>query len=308
MAQAAAAAYKTVPEGFALDSLQTHFMLAPDATKPLVYRVQRLSYGRRFAVRLVTIEQDQKACVTITTSFMNNVSWTGQAMKYEVAVKMKQRIDEMDITLDDFEATRTSLGPFMKSERLPLMYEVIRQRNAELTWCIDLIEPRDPSTTIAPVIAQIDPPIKSSTGSPGHILAIIHLSDYHVMDCPLSIHGVEFGLWKIGDHTKTPTTAGMKIMTSLNHTVHFHVHDDFRADELVYIEVTSPWARDGRAMIHSRIYSKRGLLIATCVQEHSVAYSTNPEAVFPEFEILGPRPAELYKAGQMAILRVMPGA
>ena len=100
-----------------------------------------------------------------------------------------------------------------------------------------------------------------------HLLAIIHLSDYHVMDCPLSIHGADFGLHKIGDHSRTPTPAGMKIMTSLNHTIHFHAHDGFRADELCYVEVTSPWAKDGRAVIHSNIFSTQGLLIATCVQE-----------------------------------------
>ncbi|EXJ79285.1 hypothetical protein A1O3_08787 [Capronia epimyces CBS 606.96] len=249
MAEAAAAAYKTVPEGFALDSLQTHFMLAPDATKPLLYKVRRLSQGRRFAVRLVTIEQEGRSYVTITISFLSGAPWTGRTMTHAVSRRTSHQIQH--ITLDDFEETRTRLGPFMKSERLPLVHE----------------EPQDPSTTIAPVVAQIDPPIKSATGSPAHLLAIIHLSDYHAMDCPLSIHGVEFGLWKIGDRTRTPTAAGMKIMTSLNHSVHFHVHDGFRADELVYIEVTSPWARDGRAMIQSRIFSKDGLLIATCIQE-----------------------------------------
>ncbi|KAL2405752.1 hypothetical protein ABEF95_012156 [Exophiala dermatitidis] len=257
MAQAAAAAYKTVPSDFCLDVLQTHFMIAPDPTEPLIYKVQRISQGRRFAVRLVTIEQDGRAEVSITTSFMSNVPWTGRSMTHAVGMSINQRIPK--ITLDDFQETRGPLGPFMKFERLPLVSQ----------------DPPDPSTTIAPVVAQVDPPIRSPTGSPAHILAIVHLSDYHAMDCPLTIHGVDFGLWKIGDKTKTPTPAGMKIMTSLNHTVHFHVHDGFRADELVYIEVSSPWARDGRAMVHSRIFGKNGMLIATCVQEAFYVFKEN---------------------------------
>jgi len=257
MAEAAAAASKTAPDGFMLDSLQTHFMLAPNAKKPLVYRVRRLSQGRRFAVRLVEIEQDGRALVAVTVSFVSAAPWTGRAMVHVEQRRTGQRIDE--ITLDDFHGTRSPLGPFMKFQRLPHVHQ----------------EPRDPSTTIAPVVAQIDPRIKSPAGTLAHHLAVIYLSDYHVMDCPLTIHGVEFGLFDIDDHSRTTTAAGMKIMTTLNHTVHFHAHNDFRADELMYIEATSPWAKDGRAMIHSRIFSQQGLLVATCVQEAFYVFKDN---------------------------------
>lgn len=128
-------------------------------------------------------------------------------------------------------------------------------------------DPKNPATTMCPIVAQIDPPMSAPRGSAAHVLAIVHTSDYHVMDCPLNIHGIPIGLWPIGDETKTTQTNIMKIMTSLNHTIHFHAHDGFRADELLYVETTSPWAKDGRAMINTRIFSKQGMLIATCVQE-----------------------------------------
>lgn len=121
MAEAGAAAYKTVPEGFMLDSLQTHFMLAPTGSKPLVYRVQRLSQGRRFAVRIVNIEQDGKVHVAITTSFVSNALWTGRTMTHAVPQKTDRRVRE--ITLDDFELARSDLGPFMKFQRLPFVHE-----------------------------------------------------------------------------------------------------------------------------------------------------------------------------------------
>jgi len=121
MAQAAAAAYKSVPEGFMLDSLQTHFILQPDSKKPLVYKVQRLSQGRRFAIRLVTLQQAEKVLVSITISFVSGLNWTGRAMTHAVPMKIERRVQE--IKLDDFETSRTHLGPFMKFERLPLVYE-----------------------------------------------------------------------------------------------------------------------------------------------------------------------------------------
>ncbi|KIV94187.1 acyl-CoA thioesterase II [Exophiala mesophila] len=259
MAEAAAAAYRTVPEGFVLDSLHTQFLIGPKADKPLIYRVQRLSQGRRFAVRVVTIEQDGKAVVTSTISFMSGAAWSGKAFQHTTQTKIQKRIKE--ITLDDFEGSKTDLGPFMKFERLPHEHAT----------------PKEHSTTIAPVVAKIDPPMRASTGDAAHILAVIHMSDYHVMDCPLGIHEVNHGQPKIGDYERKRTPFDMKIMTSLNHTIHFHVHGGFRADDLLYVEVTSPWARDGRGMIHSKIYTKDGLLIATCVQEAFYVFKDTPK-------------------------------
>ena len=47
--------------------------------------------------------------------------------------------------------------------------------------------------------------------------------------------------------------------------------EGYRADELTYVEVSSPWARDGRAVVESKIFGTvdgtEGVLIATSVQE-----------------------------------------
>ena len=102
------------------------------------------------------------------------------------------------------------------------------------------------------------------------MLGIVSLSDYHVMDTPLHLNKYKFGLPAIGDMSRRPTENDLKIGTSLNHTIHFHRHDGFRADDLTYIEVETSWASDGRAMLHSNIFSQTGLLIATCSQEVSV--------------------------------------
>jgi acyl-CoA thioesterase len=62
MAQCALAAYQTVPKDFILHYLQTNFLGAANRDKKLVYKVQRLSTGKRTAVRLVTVEQGGKEC------------------------------------------------------------------------------------------------------------------------------------------------------------------------------------------------------------------------------------------------------
>lgn len=129
---------------------------------------------------------------------------------------------------------------------------------------------------IAPAVARIWSPISTPAGTTPHVLGIINLTDYHVLDSPLTLHGITFGLPEIGsaeEHAspgnRKATRQNVKMNTSLCHSIHFHTHSGFRADDICYVEVTSPWAKDGRVMLHSRLFGKDGLLIATCAQEVS---------------------------------------
>ena len=64
-----------------------------------------------------------------------------------------------------------------------------------------------------------------------------------------------------------PKEIGM--MVSLDHSIYFHSPRDFRADEWLYTECESPWSGDGRGLVMQRMYTREGLLVASCVQEVS---------------------------------------
>ena len=57
------------------------------------------------------------------------------------------------------------------------------------------------------------------------------------------------------------------MMVSLDHAIFFHNPRVFRADEWMLTEMETPWAGDGRGLVIQRIWSKDGVLIATCTQE-----------------------------------------
>lgn len=59
------------------------------------------------------------------------------------------------------------------------------------------------------------------------------------------------------------------MMVSLDHSIYFHNPWAFRADEWMLIETESPWAGEGRGLAIQKIWSKDGILIATCTQEVS---------------------------------------
>lgn len=57
------------------------------------------------------------------------------------------------------------------------------------------------------------------------------------------------------------------MMVSLDHTIYFHNPRSFRADEWMFTEMETPWADDGRGLVFQRMFTKDGVLIATCIQE-----------------------------------------
>ena len=57
------------------------------------------------------------------------------------------------------------------------------------------------------------------------------------------------------------------MMVSLDHSIFFHNPRAFRADEWMLTEMATPWAGDGRGLVLQKIWSKDGILIATCTQE-----------------------------------------
>jgi acyl-CoA thioesterase 8 len=68
------------------------------------------------------------------------------------------------------------------------------------------------------------------------------------------------------------------MMVSLDHLIFFHNPRAFRADEWMLTEMDSPWAGDGRGLVSQRVWTKDGILIATCVQEGVVRLAQEKES------------------------------
>jgi acyl-CoA thioesterase len=68
------------------------------------------------------------------------------------------------------------------------------------------------------------------------------------------------------------------MMVSLDHSIFFHNPKRFRADEWMLTEMNSPWAGEGRGLVLQRIWSKDGVLIATCTQEGLVRLKQEKES------------------------------
>ena len=268
MSECAAAAYRTVPQDFTLDSLQASFLIAPKSDLPMLFRVNRLSNGRRFMVRSVTLEQNGVALLHSIVNFVSKSPWSGPAMSSTSTRQTEHTISE--ITLDDLDRDRTRLGSFMEFQRLPLHHSgKILDKCSSCSNDSDKLAGLENKLQkgVATSACKIFPRMQDSAGSMNHTLGIINLSDYHVMDAALQLNEIPIGMYAIGDSSRTATDNMLKLGTTLNHSIHFRRHDGYRADEMIYVEVEPLWSQDARTMLATQIFTAQGELIATCTQE-----------------------------------------
>jgi acyl-CoA thioesterase 8 len=145
--------------------------------------------------------------------------------------------------------------------------------------------------------------ISEDGGHAAHVAAVAYLSDHFFIGTISRVHK----LWRIpvartsrtevkvdddvrkdlrngDDETKKPAATAQRtpidppappkepkpvvsMMVSLDHTIYFHNPRGFRADEWLFTEMESPWSGDGRGLVLQKIFTQKGELIATCVQE-----------------------------------------
>jgi len=77
----------------------------------------------------------------------------------------------------------------------------------------------------------------------------------------------EYARSRAGQPSREGPQKDLGMMVSLDHSIFFHNPRKFRADEWMRAEMNSPWAGEGRGLVLQRIWSKDGVLIATCTQE-----------------------------------------
>ncbi|KAI9820505.1 MAG: hypothetical protein M1832_003696 [Thelocarpon impressellum] len=248
IAQCLSAAQKTVPVNFTIHSMHCYFVLAGDSDIPVLYHVERVREGRSFATRTVQARQRGKPIFTTTMSFVRENSGGKQLVEHAYPKP------EVEGPYDDDPESLE--GPF-QNRQLPVLNERGAGVHAKRTrqW--------------VKATGKISP----SGGHQAHLNALAYMSDSHFIGTIPRVHGLikvtPFNPDAHGARTEDgeKPKASIGMMVSLDHTIFFHNPRDFRADDWMFIEMESPWAGDGRGLALQRIYTRDGLLIATCVQE-----------------------------------------
>ena len=234
--QALVAAARTVDDDRPVHSLHSYFLRPGDPTVPVLYEVDRIRDGRSFTTRRVVAIQHGRAIFNMSASFQ--VREDG----YEHQAEMPD-VPEPE-SLPTF---RERMAPF--AERFGDLLN--RPRPIDIRH-VDWM-PHDRSQALPPIQRVW---LRTNGRLPDdlliHSIALTYASDMTLLDTSLLPHG---GSW---------FEPGL-FMASLDHAMWFH--RPFRADVWVLSAQDSPSASGGRGLSRGLVFTQKGTLVATVMQE-----------------------------------------
>ncbi|KAJ5091195.1 Acyl-CoA thioesterase [Penicillium alfredii] len=292
IAQSLSAAMRTVPADFAVHSMHCYFVLAGDSEIPILYHVERVRDGRSFVTRTVQARQQGRPIFTTTLSFSRVGS--GGAKTIDHAVSKPVVALPEDAKPGTMKALSHAGGGPFEARKAGIVNRIspnpeekkvrrfVRARGhisdeggyqAHLSALAYITD----SYFIGTISRVHDIPRFSSPAELEKLLrALKNPSDLDDEDLTRALkelkeeeaaelrRRLEGALSKATDQ-KYHKEVGM--MVSLDHSIYFHNPRAFRADEWMLTEMESPWAGEGRGLAIQKIWSKDGVLIATCTQE-----------------------------------------
>jgi acyl-CoA thioesterase-2 len=234
--QALVAAVRTV-DSAPVHSLHAYFLRPGDPNVPILYQVDRIRDGKSFTTRRVVAIQHGEPIFNLQASFHADEEAT-----------IAHASDMPDVpapdTLPDFH---TRMAPF--KDLIGDHYD--RPRPID-TRHVDF-EPGDRRKALPPFQRTWFRADGTLPDKPAlHECVMTYASDMTLLDTALLPHGGEFADNSI-------------YMASLDHAMWFH--RPFRADEWLLYSQDTPSASGARALARGLIYTERGELVASVVQE-----------------------------------------
>ncbi|KAI9927801.1 hypothetical protein AWENTII_012551 [Aspergillus wentii] len=260
IAQSLKAAQLTVPTDMNAHSMHCCFVSAGSASIPITYHVERVRDGRSFSNRSVKAIQNQR------TIFLAMISFT-----------------------------RTETGKFIEHvERMPHLPAPPKENTTN--------EPATPYINHSVgILNNASPPsdkrihqwikARGAVSETNHLASLAFMSDsyflaaiphvhniWHFVDPPLTefygpgpAHAARYPYARVqrphlGERCDGPDKR-VGMMVSLDHTIYFHHPRGFSPEEWILSELQTHWAGDGRGVIMQKMWTREGVLIATCVQE-----------------------------------------
>ncbi len=240
-AQAMAAAQRTVPDDSHVHSCHAYFILAGDATIPIVYDVENVRDGRTFRTRRVAARQHGEIIFYMTASFQRAEDGFDHHDAMPATMSPDDAIPLGDIVM--------SLDP-ERGEQWKRQWSMI-----DLRYVGDDRPADDPSRAQEPAVQRFW--FRTADALPSddqrlHVNALTYMSDLTLLGASLVPHGKVIGDPAI-------------MAASLDHTLWFH--RSFRADEWLLYDQHSPSASGARGLSTARIFDHEGRLVASAAQE-----------------------------------------
>ncbi|MGI8666646.1 MAG: acyl-CoA thioesterase II [Jatrophihabitans sp.] len=237
--QALVAATRTVQADRAVHSLHSYFIRPGDPAIPIVFTVERIRDGRSFSVRRVLAIQHGLPIFTLSASFQLEQGGIDHQRQLP-PVPAPEELPTLRERLAGFE----HLGSFMS--RIPQAFDI--RYVDDPPWVQRGLGPRENQPHRIWMKADGKLPDDPTV----HVCVVTFASDLNLLDSVLIHHGMAPLLDPIS-------------MASLDHAMWFH--RQFRADEWLLYESSSPSASGGRGLATGRFFARDGRLVVSVAQE-----------------------------------------
>jgi acyl-CoA thioesterase-2 len=241
IAQALAAAERTVTSDRAAHSLHAYFLRGGSEDHEIEYTVARDFDGKSFSNRRVVATQQGAPILNFTASFQR--SQDGLHHQESVMPDVPGP-DELPSEADLRRQFADQMDPAHRhqfTQPRPIELRGVESRH----WVNAAPAPPYAHSWFRAVAPLPDDPAI-------HRAVLAYASDMTLLGTCILPHGLS---WSRGE----------VISASLDHAVWFH--DDFRADEWLLYATDSPWAARGRGFNRGRIFTRDGRLVASVAQE-----------------------------------------
>lgn len=238
--QALSAAMKTVEPDKQVHSLHAYFMRGGDEDYEIDFRVEADFDGRSFANRRVVAVQKNLPILNLVASFQRREA----GLHHRIAMPDVPWPEELEDQADYARRHRdeiSDIGYRMMTRTRPLqirpvgidrMFRGARSDPAQSFWF------------------RVGAPVQGDQNMHRAILALA--TDFALLSTAMLPHGVAL------------TTQGIQTV-SLDHALWFH--EDVKVDDWLLYAMDSPWSGHARGFSRGMIFSRDGMLIASCTQE-----------------------------------------
>lgn len=245
LAQSLVAAMRTVEDDRPPHSLHGYFLRPGDASKPIMFWVDRIHDGRSFSTRRTQAYQNGVPILSMIASFQS----VDDGLNHQI---------EMPTDLPDPDSLPTTADLIGDVDH-PFAQHWAHERPFDIRYCESPIYLSVEGEKVPHQAVWIRALDRLPDDPKIHRAALTFASDYTILEPIWRRHGVSW------------MTPG-KSTASLDHALWFH--RDGRADEWMLYTTESPSAQGGRGLSFGRIYSQQGVLLASVAQEGMVRVPT----------------------------------
>jgi len=245
LAQSLRAATLTIgsSSGLKPHSLHGYFMRAGDASRRVLYEVERIRDGRSFSTRRVVAIQNGEAIFNLDVSFHIDES----GMEHADPIPNVPRPEDLE---DDLDHVRRLVEKGVSDPRLSPMAGHARPFEMRSVFVPGSKE-WGQDRFWNPVWIRFLAPVDAADQALSRCL-LAYASDMGFVGTAAMPH-----------HTEAPRSELQ--MASLDHAIWFHRDPDI--NEWILFHRTTPWAASARGLCHAQFFDRSGELIASVTQE-----------------------------------------